>query len=437
MEIFYGFFFGTLSMLSLYNLHWYQITKEKAYLYYSIKLILFITITLQNSRIIEIHQFFLILNANCIFIIILLFSKEFLSLKNSFKRINSFMDGAIIFVVLCFIYSLYTGDFDKYSQAYSLVFSPLVFISYYVYRSGFQPAIYYTVGWGISLLFVGIYDMNTFKTLEFYPEIPFDNIGNLIQAIIVTYAIFVKTNLIIKEKDEQSKILIHQAKLASMGQMLENISHQWRQPLNRIATYIINMQIHIKDKYSVDDYLEESLNESQMQLEYMSKTIDDFTNFNRQIELKEEFLVSDVVASVYKIISKSLEENDIEFELKAVNDFSIISYPGELAQVILNLLQNSQDVLMKREIDQAKIIIVIDSDKICIQDNAGGVEASVIEHIFEPYFTTKKDKASLGLGLYICKIILEKYFNARIEVTKTKASSSFDILFDSYTTAHP
>jgi signal transduction histidine kinase len=112
-------------------------------------------------------------------------------------------------------------------------------------------------------------------------------------------------------------------------------------------------------------------------------------------------------------------------------DFSIVSYPRELSQVVLNLIQNAQDALLKGQVVHPAIKVIIDNNKISVQDNAGGVEAVLIDRIFEPYFTTKSKTSSMGLGLYICKIILEKNFSAKIEFEKIKQTTSFNIIFSS------
>lgn len=430
MELFLGFYFGTLSMIILYNFHWYNVTKEKSYLYYALFKLSLILILLQLSQIIATNKFFEILNANIIFMLIFLFSKEFLSLKIFFKTINKIINYVMLFVLLCFAYSIIIGSYTIFDQPYSLILAPLILMGYFVYQRGFDPAKYYVLAWGISVLLIGLDDLNTYAIVEFYPEVPFTLMGHIIESIILSYAISLKTKLIIKEKEQQSNILIHQAKLASMGQMLENISHQWRQPLNRIAAFIVNMQAYIKGKYKNETYLIDTLNQAQLQLEYMSDTINDFTNFNRHSRDKECFLASLAIENAYDIIDKTLEKNNILFELKINNDFSINSYPSELTQIILNLIQNAQDALIKRQVNQAFIKIVIDSNKISVQDNAGGINPKIAEHIFEPYFSTKSNTSSLGLGLYMSKIILDKYFNAKIEMQQTEAYTSFDILFN-------
>ena len=427
--LFLGFYFGILSMICLYNLHWYNVTKDKSYLYYAIYKLFIILLYLQSTQIIVTNEFAIILSANIIFISILLFTKEFLALNVNNKKMAVVINYMMGFLVLYFTYSTITGDYSHYTLPYSLVLSPLFLLGLFIYLRGYEPAKYYALGWGLSLPIIGLTEINTYNIFDFYPDIPFSLIANIIESIILSYAIFAKTNLIVKEKEAQSKMLIHQAKLASMGHMLENISHQWRQPLNRISVFIINMQTHIKDKYKDEKYLPDALNQTQLQLEYMSNTINDFTNFNKQSKDKENFSVSSVISDVHNIIGPTLEKNNVLFDTKILNDFSMVSYPNELAQVILNLIQNAQDALLNRQIKQPVITAIIDKNRISIQDNAGGIADEIVSQIFEPYFTTKAKTSSLGLGLYMSKIILEKYCNAKIELQQVKQRTSFNILF--------
>lgn len=430
MEFFFGFYFGILSIIILINVHWYFITKEKSYVYYAaFKIVLIITM-LQAAKIIITNPLFLTLSATIVLILALLFSKQFLDLKNNDRRSNRLLNAGMISLFLLFAISLSTGKYNLFDLPWSLLLSPLIVVGYITYKRGFEPAKYYVIGWGLSLLLVAFSDLNNFNVVSFYPNIPFGALGHIIESIILSYAIFVKTTLLLKEKEEQSKVLIHQSKFATIGQMLENISHQWRQPLNRISTYMINMQMYIYEKYDKDKFLINKLNQSQIQLEAMSNTINDFTGFYSQDREKETFVISSVINQVRSIIGDTLEKNDISFEVNVKDDFSLNSYPNELAQVILNLVQNAQDELIKREIEEPIIRIDIDTNKISVEDNAGGVKEDIADDIFEPYVTTKNKTSSLGLGLYMSKLILEKHFNANIELIQKDQNTLFNIAFD-------
>lgn len=433
MLLFLGFYFGLLLMMLLYNLHWYNITKEESYLYYSVFKFFIILVILQSAKIVVTNQFCLILSVVILLIFILLFSQEFLELKKHFKKIYITINGVMLLFLLCFIYCVFIDDYTLFEQPYSLVLFPLVIIGCFVCRRGFKPAIYYTVAWGVSIVLVGVGDLNKFTALKFYPNVPFDLIGHIFESGILSYAISVKMNLLVKEKEQQSRVLVHQAKLASMGKMLENISHQWRQPLNRIATCIINMQVHINDNHKREGYLMDTLEQSQLQLQYMSSTINDFSQFNKRDENREFFFISSIVDDAYSIVGQTLDQNGVLFEVDVASDFSMLSYPNDLVQVILNLVQNSQDALLDHQVKKPLIKIRVDTDSVYIQDNGVGIELAVIENIFDPYFTTKRKESSLGLGLYMSKIILDKYFDATIEVESVDQSTTFKITFLSMT----
>ena len=159
MELFLGGFFGVLLMLSLYNFHWYTVTKEKSYLYYSLYKLFIVLIFLQNTQIIVTNEFAIILNANIIFIFILLFTKEFLALNVNNKKMAIVINYMMGFLVLYFTYSTITGDYSHYTLAYSLVLSPLFLLGFFIYLRGYEPAKYYALGWGISLLIIGLSDI--------------------------------------------------------------------------------------------------------------------------------------------------------------------------------------------------------------------------------------------------------------------------------------
>jgi len=429
MELFLGFYFGILTAVALFNFQWYTLTKEKSYLYYAVFKCLMILLILQVTKIIVINQFILILNTTVLLVALFLFSKELLGLKDDFKAFNRIINSMILIVVLSFLYTASSGDYSIFDQPYSLVLSPLVVLGYFVYRSGFKPAIYFVASWSVALMLVGLNDLNVREIVSFYPSIPFGLIGHLVESVVLSYAIFLKTHLIIKEKEEQCEVLIHQSKLVALGQMLENIAHQWRQPLNRVSAFMVNMQVYISNKYKNEEYLIETLNQSQLQVEYMSNTLNDFTNFNNQTKEKEEFLISSVIDEVHNIIGQTLTNNNILFETKLEEDFPLYSYQSELTQVILNLIQNAQDELIKRASNNPTIKVVVHKNSISVQDNVGGIDAEVVNHIFDPYFTTKDKSSSSGLGLYMSKMILEKSFNADIEIKQSEQCTSFNIIF--------
>mgnify|MGYP000597852948 CR=1 FL=1 len=157
-------------------------------------------------------------------------------------------------------------------------------------------------------------------------------------------------------------------------------------------------------------YLKEKIEESNFQLDFMSKTIDNFRDFYKPNKQKEIFYISVAVKKALEIMEPIFESNKIEFEFNVIKDKQINDYENEYSQVILNILTNAKDVLISRQIQNPKIIISIneknDSIITTILDNAQGIKQNYLNLIFDPYFTTKQ-KGS-GIGLYMSKMIIEK-----------------------------
>ena len=220
------------------------------------------------------------------------------------------------------------------------------------------------------------------------------------------------------EKEEQKELLIHQSRLASMGEMLGNIAHQWRQPLSRLG-YIL-MNIESKDKVQCHT---QKLKEASNQLEFMSQTIDDFRDFYKPDKEKEIFNLLEETQKVLVL----LDFKEIEIVVVAKEEVSILNHKNAYKQVLLNLLTNAKDILKNRAVPFPKIIIKIEKNAITVSDNAGGVKLENIQRIFEPYFSTKPQ--GLGIGLYMSKVIVEKNMGGKMRVENTKNGASFHLFF--------
>lgn len=427
-ETFVGFYLGVFFIIILYHFQWYLNTKQKSYLYYIFMHLSIIFLTLEAKSISGHTMIFLA--AICAIIFTVLFSKEFLNLKNYYKQIDKIIKNAIglFLVISAFLYFFEYMIIIKYLP-FSILFGSFLILGFMVYKKGFVLAKYFILAWLLYIPFLFIGDLSRIFSIQLFDFDYMFQMGNILEATVLSFALMEKTTQLIKEKEQKDKLLIHQARLVALGEMLANISHQWRQPLNRIASFIINMQMHIMDNYKEEKYLNEKLEQTQEQLEYMSHTIDDFANFYKKDQPKVKFLASQAIKDALKIINPSMKAKNIEIKLEVMEDFSILSYQKELAQVILNLLQNAKDALEIKKIENPKIQIELKNKTISIQDNAKGVDESLIDKIFDPYFTTKQLHKGTGLGLYMSKLILEKNFKATIKVKNTKKGAKFSILF--------
>ena len=241
-----------------------------------------------------------------------------------------------------------------------------------------------------------------------------------------------RIELEVKKNREKDKILFHQSKLASMGEMINNIAHQWRQPLNIIALVMQNLAIKAKVadvSYSEIISAEKKIGET---LKYLSDTIDDFRSFisdKRDYAISDRFGVCKTVKESVKLLSTVLENDSIDLVLKLPSvDREIKGSSNDLKQILLNIIYNAMDALKERGVEKPTIKIEVSYNSyvnIIIKDNGGGIDPKIIDKIFEPYFTTKHRSRGTGLGLYMSKMIVEKRFHGKIKARNTSRGALF------------
>ncbi len=236
-----------------------------------------------------------------------------------------------------------------------------------------------------------------------------------------------------KETEEKKRMLLHQSKLASMGEMIGNIAHQWKQPLTELSLLFISLQLYFERGKLTSQKLDEKVDEANKQISYMSNTIDDFRNFFVSGKEKKSYLVGEVVELVDHLLSATLNNNHIKFNIIIDDNFKLSGYPNEVAQAILNIVSNAKDMILERSIESGLIVLKTYTDQnghhITISDNAGGVTVSPIDKIFEPYFSTKHAKSGTGIGLYMTKVIIEKNNSGTIDVSNLDNGALFSITF--------
>jgi PAS domain S-box-containing protein len=253
-----------------------------------------------------------------------------------------------------------------------------------------------------------------------------------------------KKRLLLVTKDVTSlKLLEEQTKLASMGEMIGNIAHQWRQPLSVISTNATGLIMQQEYGMLNDEKLIESCNQINENAQYLSKTIDDFRNF---IKGSVDFAfvnVSQIINEALSLSKANISHNYIDLVLSIEDDLVIYANKNELEQAIINIINNAKDALVEKVIEGERTILIstkkIDSKnlelKIC--DNGGGIPLDIIDKIFEPYFTTKHQSQGTGLGLsMVAKIIRERHqqklvvYNEEFEYQgKNYKGACFSIVF--------
>ncbi len=246
------------------------------------------------------------------------------------------------------------------------------------------------------------------------------------------------TQLDIRIKDavvkntKQEQMLIQQSRLAAMGEMIGNIAHQWRQPLNALGLILQNLYYAHESGDLSKEYLERSIQKGQKLTENMSKTIDDFRNFFQPNKKVEQFNISISINDAYNLISASFRHNNIALDMHVDTDIEIEGYPNEFAQVLLNILTNAKDALLTNNINKPSVIIEAFKDEntlhVSILDNAGGINDDILNKIFDPYFTTKEKDAGTGIGLYMSKMIIENSMHGKIFARNKNEGAEFIIL---------
>ncbi len=227
------------------------------------------------------------------------------------------------------------------------------------------------------------------------------------------------------------EIMISQSRMAVMGEMISMIAHQWRQPITIIGMLINNTILDVELGEIDNEKILEDLTSMDEQVHYLSKTIDDFRHFFRPNKLLQNIKVSDVSRELLNMIGKNLESNKISFSFEGDLNDEFYSYKNELLQVFLNILSNSRDAFLEKNIEFPQIIFTtnVKKDEILfsIQDNAGGISKDIIDQVFDLYFTTKSKEIGTGLGLYMSQIIIEKHLHGSIKVASDSNKTVFYI----------
>ncbi|WP_114417496.1 sensor histidine kinase [Marinospirillum perlucidum] len=228
---------------------------------------------------------------------------------------------------------------------------------------------------------------------------------------------------------EQEQLLRHQARRAAMGEMVSNIAHQWRQPLNSLRLTLGNLSDAKEFGDLTEEVFEENLEQADKLINQMNQTVRDFVTFFRPRKQAESFNLATIVEKSVDMLTSSLQQVELEMDLDPT--LAVLGYPNEIIQVILVLLQNAREAIKNREIDQGSIKIELhkrhDQASLTISDNAGGIPEDILSQIFDPYFTTKPEGS--GIGLYMAKMVIEQQMHGSIQVENTPEGACFTLQF--------
>ena len=283
------------------------------------------------------------------------------------------------------------------------------------------------------------YDINDYKSKT---ELTADKIFTMVSSGLRAYKsllslesyrqdLQVKVDEAVESIREKDHIIIKQSRQVAISELISNISHQWRQPLNTVMALIQDIEICGEEEELTIDYLTQQSNKAMGIIQEMSNTIDDLRYFFQPVEESEEFILHDVIARCMKLLEPTLKEESIRLEISGNEQLTIKGYSNDYAQVVLQIINNSRDVLREKKIPDKKIKINILEDegksKVEIIDNGGGIAEDVIEHIFEPYFTTHFKSPGRGLNLYMCQIVIEKNMKGSLTAGNLGSGAIFTI----------
>jgi len=236
----------------------------------------------------------------------------------------------------------------------------------------------------------------------------------------------------VSKRTEQHEIMCHQSRLAAIGEMIDSIAHQWRQPLNSLGIIVQGLR-HISSQEKIDvGFLKEIESEMMQKLNYMSQTIDDFSVFFRISKEKESFNILQSIEDAIRLIDIQLKNYNIVVNITKDEtlDMFVLGFANEFRQVMLNMIHNAMMAIVSNNVEKGKIEVSITRTnknlKIEVVDNGGGISKDDMPKIFNPYFTTK-EKGS-GIGLYMSKVIIENHMNGLLMAENYSDGAKFSIL---------
>jgi signal transduction histidine kinase len=216
---------------------------------------------------------------------------------------------------------------------------------------------------------------------------------------------------------DKDHMIIQQSRLAAMGEMVHNIAHQWRQPLNSLGLLLSNLRDDARFGSMTPESLDRDVSTARRLIEKMSTTIDDFRDFFRPDREATDFDVATAIWDALSVVDAAMRHNRILVSTDLDERVMVSGFPSQFSQAVLNLLVNAKEVIVNRKVERGQIHVSLSAEgeyaTVTVEDNGGGIPDEVLPKMFDPYFTTK-DEGS-GIGLYMVKMIVEKNMGGQVE----------------------
>jgi len=438
-----SFYFGAVIIMILYNFILFLFIRDRSYFIYIIFHLnyLFFSLTFNgfssayfwpNSPYLNNYMVPFLMSVGSI--LALVFSMDFLQFKEQslkiYKMLQTLLVINILATVLVFVLSYYYASLLTSVISLISIFAILLSSGYSHFISKNANAKFFALAWGILLAGIftihlrnlGVLPVNLLTSYAFI-------IGAFLELTLLSIVLAYRYNIQREEIAMKSQALIRQSRLAGMGEMINHIAHQWRQPLNRVNLSLAVINKIIKSEYLDKNLLELKIQSSEENLQYMSETIEDFSNFFAPNKKLEYFKLEDIIYKAETLLENRLK--DIKL-IKVENfDFKLYGYENEYLQVLLVILNNAIDNFEIQNTQNKQIEISSYEDKhyhyLRISDNGGGVKDEYIDKLFDPYFTTKFKGEGTGLGLYMAKMIIENSMHGELRVRSYEDKAIFTI----------
>lgn len=432
-----GIFFGGLILMVLYNLFLYLLIRARIYIYY-VGYVFWLTVYFIglfgfSQRYFEGYTYLFYFSSGVLFIFLTLFIQSILNLKDKLPKINTLLNLFIIYVTLHTLVNIYVLETEQFAYAQILFnaffIATIIYViliigsTYYLaYYRDDTIAKFYSFIWSViafSGLSIPLQYLNLID-IPLTPEYLFQ-ILILIEVICFSFILAYKINLIEKEQKQQERILVQQNKLASLGEVVGMIAHQWRQPLSEINGIVLNMDIDYRKEQLHDKPFFNYLDNIESITASMSQTINTFIDYFKHHKELEEFQISDLIQGALNLLATANKDN-VSIKYLQHEEITLHSYRSELIQALLIVLKNALDACSNmQDSNQQEIVLNVipkeDEVIISVQDNGCGIPIEIIDKIYDPYFTTKHQSQGTGLGLYILKMIIEQTIQGKVDIS--------------------
>lgn len=459
-----GIFYGIFVVIFLYNIIFYFYTRDSNYLRYLLFLISFVlwqmsfdgigrtyfwgnwNWMLEHGR--GVWMVFSAFSALC-------FGREFLQTKTSIPRFDILLKSLMFFsLIMTVVSALIPYGETIFINTSMVILAPILLLisGVLIIKKTHRMARFYLAGWSSFLIGTIIFALNKFEIIPSFQGVNHvQQIGAAIEMVFLSWALadrvyrlqseyVEKLNTLnetlgekvastLSEMRKKDELFVQQSRFAALGEMIEQIAHQWRQPLNTLS--LINQNLYFKRQLGEcsDVCYDESHVKFQEHLHYMSKTIDDFRNYYKMDKLKTPEDI-EAIAHIALRLSEVLL-NDAKIKASVINntDAKVLLAKNEMIQVFMNLIKNAIDVIVERHTENAKLMItttqVDEWIEVWVDDNGGGIDEAILDDIFTIYFTTKHFNQGTGLGLHMCQYIIEESFGGTIRVENSSDGARF------------